>query len=46
MTATFLHGIELGFALGAAVVAIPTTMKLRLLRFEGLVIPRRKAGSR
>ena len=43
---TFLHGLELGFALGVAMVAIPTTAKLRLLHFEGLMLPRRKAGSR
>ncbi len=46
MTATFLHGLELGFALGIAMVAIPITAKLRLLNFEGLVLPRRKAGAR
>ena len=43
---TVLQGIELGFVLGVAVVAIPIKAKLRLLHFEGLVIPRRKAGSR
>jgi hypothetical protein len=46
MMATFLHGLELGIALGVALVAIPTNAKLRLLHFEGLVLPRRKAGAR
>lgn len=46
MTGTFLQGIELGLALGVALVAIPLAGKLRLLHFEGLVLPRRKAGSR
>lgn len=43
---TFLHGLEIGFALGAATIAVGLKPRLRLLHFEGLVLPRRKAGSR
>ena len=46
MTATFLHGIELGFALGVSFVAVAIAPRLRVLQFPGLVIPRRKVGSR
>ena len=46
MTATFLHGLELGFALGAGVVTLAIAPRLRVLHFPGLVIRRRKAGSR
>lgn len=33
-------------AIGVAVVAIVVAPRLRMLQFEGLVLPRRKAGSR
>lgn len=46
MTPAFFHGLEIGFALGVATVAIALRSRLRLLHFEGLVLPRRKAGSR
>jgi hypothetical protein len=43
---TPLQGIELGFALGVATVVLVIVPCLRMLQFEGFVLPRRKAGSR